>query len=85
MSKNNCNFDYSLLRLSIVLDGGNWSLTNVLGSGPALKIVIKREKCILYIHCFIPHPTTLDRYQASLWVPGWGIYKRNILGAGVGT
>jgi hypothetical protein len=33
------------------------------------------------------HPTSgqMDRYQASLWVPRWGTYKRNILGAGVGT
>jgi hypothetical protein len=33
------------------------------------------------------HPTSIHSGQipASLWVPGWGTYKRNILGAGVGT
>jgi hypothetical protein len=31
----------SVKRLSIILDGGNWSLTSASVSGPALRIVIK--------------------------------------------
>jgi hypothetical protein len=68
----------------IVLDGRNWSFSSALGSGPALRIVIKERSVSLYP---VFHPSSIYSGQipASLWVPGWGTYKRNILGAEVGT
>jgi hypothetical protein len=40
----------SVKRLSIVLDGGNWSLTSASGSGPAFRIVIKGKSTLSYIN-----------------------------------
>jgi hypothetical protein len=52
--QNGYNFDQSVKRLLIVLDGGNCSLTSASGSGPAFRIVIK-GRSVSFIPSVSPH------------------------------